>query len=323
MKLRQIALVGSLLFVLVGCGNDSPIVDPAPNPNPNPSPNPNPTIPTLPTNPSTPTGSTIAGTVTVTPAGDVSGTVIIACSDEACATPVVAQATSTGTYSLADLQAVPYTLVAFKDVDNNQDLSNGDYIGVYTQDGENLTPVTPPATGVNIEMFVYSSGTTPTNPVDPAPTEGGSIAGTVTAPSGVTVSGAAAVYACYYTGSSTAPCDNNLSGIVEIQLTSSSSAYSINDLSAGQYYILALVDTDGNDAFDDATDLLGFYPSLDAPELVSPPATGIDITLVAYGDVSSAATPRAAGMVGASAAKAFASRYQTETQLKRALRNIR
>lgn len=163
MKLRQMALVGSLLFVLIGCGNDSPIVDPVPNPTPNPTPSPNP-IPSP-----TPVAGTISGTVTAPAGGSLTGTVARAClisdiqDNELCDAPVDAQVGSTGTYTISNLQASPYAVGAFADTDGSGTITNGEYLGIYGTT-TSFTPVTPPATDINITLQVFDGGTPTPSP---------------------------------------------------------------------------------------------------------------------------------------------------------------
>lgn len=154
MRLRQMALIGSLLFVLVGCGNDSPIVDPVPNPTPNPSP--------------TPVAGTISGTVTAPAGVSLTGTVARAClfsdieDNGLCDAPVDIQADAAGVYTITNLQAAPYAVGAFTDTDGNGTLAPGEYFGIYGT-GEAFTPVTPPATGINITLEVVGEANpTPT-----------------------------------------------------------------------------------------------------------------------------------------------------------------
>lgn len=321
MKLMQLVLTGGLLLVLAGCGNDSPVAPPTTPPtNPPTNPPTSPRIPTIPGLPTTPdTGNSISGTVTLAGGGDVSGTAVIACPNEACTDAAVAQADATGAYMLADLQAGTYNVFAFKDVDGDQGLSNGDYLGIYSEDGQDFTAVTPPATGIDIAMVVYDDST-PTDPVNPSPTEGGSISGAVLYPppaGGVPVN-TGVVFACYYTGDDAAPCDETLSSSAEVQLAGSSNAYSVDDLQAGQYYVYAFEDTDGNGSFADPGDRVGLYPSPEAPALISPPATGIDIALdTNFGELGRVNLQRAAV-----AATELVSRDRLERQLEQALRTL-
>jgi len=280
----HLVLTGLLLAVLAGCGGDSPLPPPD-NPPQNPPAEPvNPTPPTTPpiVPPTTPPGDTsIGGTVTAPAGGDVSGTAVFACPNGDCQStqPQTTTVDASGTYTLASLPAGQYGVLAVKDVDGSNTLSNGDYVGAYSEDGQTLTLVTPPASGINITLVVYSDGSAPTEPVDPAPVEGGSISGTAFAPVGATIAGTTGVLACYPTGDQANPCDQNLSGTAQIQQPGSSVPYTVSGLQAGQYLMIAFADADGNGSFEDPTDFIGVYPSLQAPQPVSPPATGIDIQM--------------------------------------------
>ena len=98
----------------------------------------------------------------------MTGTGVGACSvadlqdNDTCDNLAQAQVDSTGAYTLTGLQTVPYIVAAAKDVDGSGTLTDGDYLGGYTTDGQNATPVTPSATGINITMQVISGGTNPT-----------------------------------------------------------------------------------------------------------------------------------------------------------------
>lgn len=324
MKLMRTVLTGSLLLVLAGCGNNSPI-DPPTTPPTNPPVNPPttpgiPTLPGLPTNPSP--DSSISGTVTAPAGGEIIDTLVVACaqSDTECASAASTTVDAAGAYNFTDLQTEPYAVVAVRDVDASGTLTNGDYVGFYSTDGANPAPVTPPASGINITMQVYSDGSTPTDPVDPGPIEGGSISGAVLypPPSGGEPVSTGVVFACYYTGDDAAPCDETLSSGAEVQLAGSSNAYSLANLQAGQYLVFAFEDTDGNGLLTDPGDQVGLYPSLEAPALVSPPATGIDISLdTNFGELGMLNLQRAAV-----AATELVSRNRVERQLERAIHSL-
>lgn len=320
MKLMRTVLTGSLLLILAGCGNDSPI-DPPTNPPVNPPTTPGlPTLPGLPTNPNP--GDSISGTVTAPAGGEIVDTMVVACaqSDTECASAASTTADAAGAYSFTGLQTEPYVVVAVKDVDASGSLTNGDYVGFYSTDGTNPAPVTPPASGINITMQIYSDGSTPTDPVDPGPVEGGSISGAVLypPPSGGEPVNTGVVFACYYTGDDAAPCDETLSGGAEVPLAGSSNAYTVTDLQAGQYLVFAFEDTDGNGSLADPGDRVGLYPSLEAPALVSPPAVGIDISLdTNFGDLGEMNLQHAAGT-----ATALVGKNRIERQLERAIRSL-
>ncbi len=106
-----------------------------------------------------------------------------------------------------------------------------------------------------------------------------SISGTVFAPSGSSAAGQTRVFACYPTGVQEEPCDLDLSLLMEFS-AGSNFPYTIDGLSAGQYAVFSISDADGNGSFEDAGDFVGFYRSLNDPQPVTPPATGIDFTMV-------------------------------------------
>ena len=166
MKLTRMVLTGGLLLVLAGCGNDSPVVTP---PTPTPTP--------------TPGAGSLAGTVTApTTDGDVSNTVVFACYNNALpacveisggvftdgysSAALVSQSGSTGAYSIDNLQAVQFSLIAAKDSDGNGSLEDaGDYFGIYLASGAtDISLVTPPQTGLTIPLVdVVNLQSTATN----------------------------------------------------------------------------------------------------------------------------------------------------------------
>lgn len=158
-------LVLGLLFMLTGCGNNSPLPPEAPpatpptSPPENPpsAPPPNPVIPAPPSGPPAPPPSSanLSGTVTAPSGGVVSGTLVAACADEACAAPTVTQVDASGAFTLIGLSTVPHVLIAIKDVDGNNVLNSGDYVGAYPS-LEAPQTVTPPAADLDIVLIVYS-----------------------------------------------------------------------------------------------------------------------------------------------------------------------
>lgn len=163
----------ALTLALVGCGNDSPMpppTDPPTTPPTTPPVTPPVTPPTMPpTDPPT-TGSALAGTVTAPAGGDVSGTVVFACynndtencflvsqdgvfSDGYSGAALVGETGATGTYAINNLQAVQFSLIAAKDSNGDGQPNAGDYIGVYTADGQNVTLITPPQAGLAIALI--------------------------------------------------------------------------------------------------------------------------------------------------------------------------
>ncbi|QRK12031.1 carboxypeptidase regulatory-like domain-containing protein [Archangium violaceum] len=111
----------------------------------------------------------ISGTVTAPAGGSISGTQVVACfvSGGACVPDhsntrqvTLSGTGSSGTYSFSSLAAGQYTLVAYKDINVNSQVDDGDYEGFYTTTGTSASPVTSPAQGVNIFLRVRGGGTT-------------------------------------------------------------------------------------------------------------------------------------------------------------------
>ncbi|WNG33033.1 hypothetical protein F0U61_04930 [Archangium violaceum] len=115
----------------------------------------------------------ISGTVTAPAGGSISGTQLVACfvSNGACVAShtntrqvTLSGSGSNATYSFDTLAAGEYTLVAYKDINSNGQVDNGDYEGFYTTNGTSATPISSPAQGANIFMKVRGSGGTTTPP---------------------------------------------------------------------------------------------------------------------------------------------------------------
>lgn len=180
-----------LMLVLTGCGNDSPV--PPPTVPPTAPPTTPPTTPlvippvappvtppiappvappvTPPVAPPPTTGGgSLAGTVIAPSGGDVMNTIVLACyNDSDNCTQVAADGQSfadgysnlavvqtsgeSGAYSVDNLQAVLFSLIAARDLNGDGDLNAGDYIGIYTTDNQNITLVTPPQVGLAIQMI--------------------------------------------------------------------------------------------------------------------------------------------------------------------------
>ena len=145
-------------------------------------------------------------------------------------------------------------------------------------------PANPPG-GLPGGIPGLPGGGVPTTPTPPTTPGTNSISGTVSTPSGSSAVGATRVIACYLTGNQQNPCDLTSSLGVEFG-AGSSFPYTINGLSSGQYAVIATSDADGNGNFNDAVDFVGLYPSLSSPQPVTPPATGIDITMQASSDIA-------------------------------------
>ena len=113
------------------------------------------------TPPTTPPGggSGISGTVS-SASGDVANTAVLACpftsSEPDCQSAlsaVISQSGPSAAYSIDNTSTGQYAVIAVQDIEGD---GNIDYIGFYSQDGQNFTPVTPPASSVDIQLVPYS-----------------------------------------------------------------------------------------------------------------------------------------------------------------------
>jgi len=136
---RRTLLLGGLLGLLAGCGQ-------------------------------VPGGAgTISGVVSAPAGGDVSGTEVFACfaNEDGCDRLglTIDQAGATAAYRLSGLPRGSYGVYALKDADGDGVLENGDFFGYYSRASGDPILVTPPATGIDIEMNELTGAT----PVLPRP----------------------------------------------------------------------------------------------------------------------------------------------------------
>jgi uncharacterized protein (DUF2141 family) len=209
-----------------------------------------------------PDGETISGTVTAPPGGDVSGTLIYFCDDEGCYVgDFIEQSGSSAPYTITEILPGQYAIFAWKDVDGSDwPPAEGDYFGCYTQTGEQCDLVSPPASGVDIAMWVIEDG---------GGGDGG-ISGTVIAPQGGDVNGTLVFF-----------CDDEGCYVGDlIEQSGNSAPYSIADVAAGQYAVWAWTDVNGSEWPPDEGDYFGCYTETgEQCDLVSPPASGVDIPM--------------------------------------------
>jgi uncharacterized protein (DUF2141 family) len=107
-------------------------------------------------------GSTISGTLRAPANASVKGSVVIACAptkdgcdEKASRLTEVKTAGPSAPFKVEGLAPGNYTLIGWRDTDGDDEVSDGDLLGVYSKDGKNETPVRPPAENVSIEMSVY------------------------------------------------------------------------------------------------------------------------------------------------------------------------
>ena len=226
-------------------------------------------------------GNGISGTISAPQGGDVQGTTVEACfvignqCDESSPNTqqmTVMQSGGSASYSFPNLAAGQYAVFAAKDITGNGSFGdNGDYAGCYN-DGQNCVAVSPPQTGVNVQLVVSDNG------------DGGGngISGTLTAPQGGDVRGAV-VEACFVANNQ---CDESSPNtqVVTITQSGSSASYNFSGLAAGQYAVFAGKDVNGNGSFGDAGDYAGCYGDASGCYVITPPQTGVDVQLGVIND---------------------------------------
>ena len=128
---RHILLWGSLLGLLVGCGQ-------------------------------MPGTGSISGTVRAPIGGDVAGTRVFACyeNERGCnflGEVTVTESDTSASYQLGRLAAGSYGVYASKDVNGDGVMSgNGDFFGYYSPNAGQSSLVTPPAESIDIQMTVLT-----------------------------------------------------------------------------------------------------------------------------------------------------------------------
>jgi hypothetical protein len=100
-------------------------------------------------------GDGISGRVTAPRGVDVVGTVVLACpvinQRLDCSRAEGAEVGRNGSYSI-DVQTGSYGVLAWKDENGDEDITAGDYLGIYSEDGQNAAVVRPPADGIDVEI---------------------------------------------------------------------------------------------------------------------------------------------------------------------------
>jgi Bacterial Ig-like domain (group 2)/Uncharacterized protein conserved in bacteria (DUF2141) len=129
------------------------------------------------------------------------------------------------------------------------------------------------------------------NPPPPPPGGGGTLSGTVTAPTGKSVSGTT-VAACFIENGG-CNADSANSQFVEITQAGSSAPFSFTGLAAGQYGLLAIKDANANGTLD-AGDYTGCHISIGNCVALTPPGTGKNIPMEVYAGGTSAGSRDAA-----------------------------
>lgn len=217
------------------------------------------------------------------------GTTVVACTPDfsTCDYGTAVETSGTTASYTIEVPSGEYAVAALQDTNGDGEFAGNDLFGVYTTDGTNPATVSPPATGVDITLAPLEGGT------DPGPTpDASTISGTVTVAGGEDLVGTA-VLACTVDFSA---CDYG----VAIETSGASSGYTIADVPSGEYAVAAFQDTNGDEELGEG-DLFGVYTTDGTnPAAVSPPATGIDITMSPMTAQSTGAAQRAVeGVEGA------------------------
>ena len=108
------------------------------------------------------TSDTIQGVVHAAPGQDTSSTVVIACmvvkdecSDTLSKLTVINDSGPSAPYRLEGLGAGPFLMIAWRDLNGTSALDAGDEVGVFSRDGKTPTPVTPPASRIDLRLKAF------------------------------------------------------------------------------------------------------------------------------------------------------------------------
>jgi hypothetical protein len=108
------------------------------------------------------TSDTIQGTIYAVPGQDASSTVVIACvvvndecSDTLSKLTAINDSGPSAPYRLEGLGTGPFLMLAWRDLNGTSALDAGDEVGVYSRDGKTPTPVTPPASSINLRLKAF------------------------------------------------------------------------------------------------------------------------------------------------------------------------
>ncbi len=219
----------------------------------------------------------ISGTVTVPAGQDVQGVEVFVCIPDfsECPARVVVDLTgASASYSIPDVPAGRFVIVAAKDLTGDR---KADLLGFYGADaqGKNPTPVSAPATNINITMQPVRGG----GGDDSGGSEGQTISGTVTAPPGSDVN-----------NTNVLACDAELKCVAGtvIGQNGPSASYTIPNVPDGNWNIVAVKDVNNNNRLGDTGDFFGCHSVGEGAAegkctLVSATASGIDITMTVIG----------------------------------------
>lgn len=234
--------------------------------------------------------NTVSGTVFAPPGGDVSQTAVIVCSIEAgqCngQSPnttgiTVETGGASASFSVPNVAAGQYIVIALKDASGNGTNGDaGDYLGVYSLDGTNPAPVTPPAAGLSVQMTAIGGG--------PAPGGSSDLSGTVTAPAGGDVANTAVV-ACFLEANQ-CNVDSPNTKSVAVSTAGATGSFTISGLVAGQYIVVGFKDINVSGQVD-AGDYLGCVGDALGCTVLTPPQTGLGLVM----EIEGGATPGPGG----------------------------
>jgi hypothetical protein len=108
------------------------------------------------------TSDAIQGIIYAAPGQDTSSTVVIACvvvndecSDTLSKLTVINNSGSNVPYRLVGLGTGPFLMIAWRDLNDTSALDAGDEVGVYSRDGKTPTPVTPPASSIDLRLKAF------------------------------------------------------------------------------------------------------------------------------------------------------------------------
>jgi hypothetical protein len=232
----------------------------------------------------------LSGTVFALPGSNLQNTAVIACllvndtcDEQRSGLQQLNASGSSARFQIGNLENEEYLLLAWRDLNGNNEADAGDEVGVYQQRGKPAL-LRPPASNLELRMARFSGdldslinqAEQPAASPPPAPTStsgsgGLSLSGRVRPQAGSNLDGTQ-VFACVLTADW---CDDAKTRGVNMN---ADGTFSIPNLERIPYVLFAWRDTDGDGGVNSA-DELGVYAVNGKPARVTPPQSNLSLTL--------------------------------------------
>jgi hypothetical protein len=231
----------------------------------------------------------LSGTVFALPGSNLQNTAVIACllvndtcDEQRSGLQQLNASGSSARFQIGNLENEQYLLLAWRDLNGNNEADAGDEVGVYQQRGKPAL-LRPPASNLELRMARFSGdldslidqaeqpSASPPPPATPSGSSGLSLSGRVRPQVGSSLNGTQ-VFACVLTADW---CDDAKTRGVNMN---ADGTFSISNLERIPYVLFAWRDTDGDGSVSLA-DELGVYSVNGKPARVTPPQSNLTLTL--------------------------------------------